>query len=95
MGGWIGLANELERIARVKPVIYNENDVPSIRSAREQTELLLMDLPWDKVYDFCERLYASLAIDVTSWPFMVCMASGVVAKGSRMAEQMEAQLLKI
>lgn len=67
VGGWIGLANELERIARVKPVVYNENDLPSIRRAHEQTEVLLMDLPWDKVYDFCERLYAFLAIDVTSW----------------------------
>jgi hypothetical protein len=42
---------ELERIARVRPDAYSDIDG------------LLMQLPWDKVFDFCERLYTHLAQD--------------------------------
>ena len=42
---------ELERIARVKPDRYSDIDG------------LLMQLPWDKVFDFCERFFNYLAQD--------------------------------
>lgn len=67
VGGWIDLVRELERIARVSPVIYNKNSGTAIDRARETAEGLLLDLPWERVYDFCERLYGHLTQDVTSW----------------------------
>lgn len=47
------MAGELQRIARVRPD-FRTFDV----------EELLLALPWDKVFDFCERLYGHLAQDV-------------------------------
>jgi hypothetical protein len=38
-----------------------------IDRARETAEELLLGLPWERVYDFCERLYGHLTQDVTSW----------------------------
>jgi len=45
------VVQELERIARVRPDQYSEIDG------------LLMQLPWDRVFDFCERFYNHLAQD--------------------------------
>ncbi|MFI5094621.1 MAG: AbiJ-NTD4 domain-containing protein [Candidatus Acidiferrales bacterium] len=45
------VVQELERIARVRPDRDSEIDG------------LLMQLPWDKVFDFCERFYNHLAQD--------------------------------
>jgi hypothetical protein len=45
------VVRELERIARVRPDEYSEIDG------------LLMQLLWDKVFDFCERFYNHLAQD--------------------------------
>jgi hypothetical protein len=45
------VVRELERIARVRPDQFSEIDG------------LLMQLPWDKVFDFCERFYNHLAQD--------------------------------
>jgi hypothetical protein len=64
--GWIGLARELERIARRKPAYYSKDSLESINTARQTAERLLVELPWDKVYDFCERLHAALTQDVIS-----------------------------
>jgi len=52
---WTDIARELERIARVKPVSYSYES-----EARAASEKLLSDLSWDKVLDFCERLYTVL-----------------------------------
>jgi len=49
---WTEVAREIQRIARVRP---------DLRPSRESAEELLADLPWDKVFDFCERLYSHLA----------------------------------
>jgi hypothetical protein len=54
--GWMGIAREFERIARVKPVEYQYDS-----NAREAAQKLLLSLSWDKVLDFCERLYTFLA----------------------------------
>jgi hypothetical protein len=67
VGGWIDLARELERIARRKPVLYNKDSVQHLNSARVTGEELLVELPWDNVYDFCQRLCGSLAKEVISW----------------------------
>jgi hypothetical protein len=56
VGGWIELAREVERLARVTPVIYTKDSVPDIAKARVAAEGLLFELPWERVYDFCERL---------------------------------------
>jgi len=45
------VVRELERIARVRP------------DALSNIDDLLMRLPWDKVFDFCERFYNHLAQD--------------------------------
>jgi hypothetical protein len=45
------VVRELERIARVRPEQFSDIDG------------LLIQLPWDKVFDFCERLYTHLAQD--------------------------------
>lgn len=56
--GWPEVVGELQRIARVRP------DDSSYSSWVEDAERLLRELPWDKVFDFCERLYTHLAQDV-------------------------------
>jgi len=55
--GWRDIVGELQRIARVIPG-------PTNHSYAAQAEQLLLALPWEKVFDFCERLYSHLAKDV-------------------------------
>jgi len=62
--GWVSVCRELQRIARLPPVNYDSEAVSDIRRARVDAEMALDDLPWDKVYDFCERLHSRLARDV-------------------------------
>jgi hypothetical protein len=61
VGSWIAVARELQRIARVKPVIYNELLGDHYDRARVNAEDLLSGLAWDKVFDFSERLHGYLA----------------------------------
>jgi hypothetical protein len=52
---WKSVAEELKRIARIKPeadIIFDQ---------------LLMEIPWDRVFDFCERLHSHLARDVWTY----------------------------
>jgi hypothetical protein len=58
--GWPEIASELQRIARVRP------DRDRVR-AQEFAEELLLQLQWDKVYDFCERLHSHLAQGVSRY----------------------------
>jgi hypothetical protein len=53
--GWLEIIGELQRIARVLP------DGSHFSADAEQ---LLLGLPWEKVFDFCERLYSHLASEV-------------------------------
>lgn len=55
--GWKEVSAELERIARVRPGDETE-------AARESAEGILLGLPWDRVFDFCERLHSHLAQQV-------------------------------
>jgi hypothetical protein len=57
VAGWNEVRGELQRIARVRPEQFDDMDVPQLLSA----------LPWDKVFDFCERLYGHLTQDATRY----------------------------
>jgi hypothetical protein len=56
---WSDVVSELQRIARNRPdsSLYNPAGA----------ERLLLELRWEKVFDFCERLYSYLAKDVTRY----------------------------
>jgi hypothetical protein len=47
--GWIGLAREVERIARVKPSIYSLGYSPHFADALQRTQNLLLEISWDRV----------------------------------------------
>ena len=64
VGGWGAIARELQRIGRLSPVEYNSSSVNSMRQAKADAEDALAALGWEKVYDFCERLYNQLAHEV-------------------------------
>lgn len=61
LSGWPVIAKELARIARAAPRDYNNSYLPSIKEARLDAEAYLNQLDWERVYDFCERLYSHLA----------------------------------
>lgn len=63
--GWVELARELQRIARIDPTDYDSYDSGiAIRQAQTDSEEAVAQMPWDKVYDFCERLHSHLAREV-------------------------------
>ncbi len=62
---WFVVARELRRIARVAPSTYDEGSIEGMRKARSDVEIHLNQLDWDRLYDFCERLYSHVAQDVT------------------------------
>lgn len=64
VAGWSEVATELHRIGRLPPAEYDSSSVSSKRKARQDTETALGQLPWDKTYDFCERLHSRLACDI-------------------------------
>src|ERR1700674_2837589 len=53
--GWQDLAMELDRVARVQPEFYGTS-YPGDQQVKAQVEAIMDQLPWEKVYDFCERL---------------------------------------
>ena len=53
---WKVIVAELQRLARVSP--FYDEDGPT-----QQVQGLLLELPWDKDFDFCERLHGYLAQD--------------------------------
>ncbi|WFR77315.1 hypothetical protein P9875_16460 [Janthinobacterium rivuli] len=64
IAGWAPLAREIQRIARLPPVEYNNSKSASIQQAKIDVEVALATLSWDKNYDFCERLHNHLAKEV-------------------------------
>jgi hypothetical protein len=64
LSDWHVVAKELRRIARVPLRNYDPRYIPSMKEAREDTELYLNQIGWDQVYDFCERLHNHLAQDI-------------------------------
>lgn len=65
--GWHVLAQELRRLDRRDPGDYQEHDLADVRAARDETRMVLNELHWANVFDFCERLYTRLAIETTKW----------------------------
>jgi hypothetical protein len=63
LNGWGEIALELQRIARIAPVPYAPTS-ESEDAAQSDAKDLLMKLPWERGYDFCERLYGHLAREV-------------------------------
>jgi hypothetical protein len=61
---WIVIARELHRIGRLDLVTYDPHSVPSLKQAKSDTTAALQVLKWEKVYDFCERLYSQLSNQV-------------------------------
>jgi len=54
--GWKALNAELQRIARLVPSPSGDPN--------DGMQIILAELPWEKILDFCERLHGQLAIEV-------------------------------
>lgn len=67
VNGWIDIDKELRRIAREQPIAYDRQLAKSEDDARISAVNSLELLDWAKIFDFCERLYTQLAINVGSW----------------------------
>jgi AbiJ N-terminal domain 4 len=63
VSGWHTIAKELRRIARANHQNYDPRSVQSIQRARTDAETYLIDLSWERAYDFCERIHSRLAED--------------------------------
>jgi AbiJ N-terminal domain 4 len=59
--GWPAIATELRRIARADPYTYSYSSVGSIDRAQIDAKDFLSEIGWERVFDFCERLYSHLA----------------------------------
>lgn len=64
VAGWPAIAREIQRIGRRPPTSYDTSSVASIKKAKSDAEEGLSSLKWEKVYDFCERIFSYLANDV-------------------------------
>ena len=58
---WPAIVSELQRVARLSPKPFKSSE---IAAARAQAEEILLSLRWERVYDFCERIYSLLASEV-------------------------------
>lgn len=67
LSSWAVVAKELRRIARDAPRDYSLTSVESIKQARLDVQVLLNQLAWERIYDFCERLYGHLAQGAVVW----------------------------
>lgn len=67
VAGWISLARELQRIGRIQPDQLRESSVEDIARAHGIVVSVLRDLPWEKVYDFCERLHSHLPTEISGY----------------------------
>lgn len=66
---WSIVIEELDRIARLGPVNYNDyrgKTISTIEKARLETEHKLRALGWTQSYNFCERLYSHLTQEISS-----------------------------
>ena len=57
VAGWKFVTEELQRIGRIKPTFGAAHF--------QDTEDILLQLEWDKVFDFCERLHGHLVREVS------------------------------
>lgn len=61
---WTVVARELHRIGRLSVVEYSSSHTASLKQARADAEAALEGLAWEKIYDFCERLYGHLPQEI-------------------------------
>ena len=61
VAGWHSVAKEARRIARAPIRHYDPSRVPDTTAAQEDVETYLNAMPWERVFDFCERLFGQLA----------------------------------
>src|SRR3569833_2637991 len=54
---WIPISRELQRIGRCPPKEYARSNFSHLQTTKKNTQHNHVDLEWDKVYDFCERLH--------------------------------------
>lgn len=64
LSNWIIIAKELGRIHRDILPNYNITLVKDINEAKLDSERLLRQIHWQKLYDFCERLFSHLTNDI-------------------------------
>lgn len=62
--GWKAIDKELRRVARQVPANYE--GVP-IEVITDSVWASLSNMQWERVFDFCERLYGHLACGVSGW----------------------------
>src|SRR3989442_6521180 len=83
---WDQVTTELRRIARARPdYLGGEDDYHRV------AEILLLELPWDKVFDFCERLHGRLAQEVSTYNELL-MPKGAVQE--HIASELQALFLE-
>jgi hypothetical protein len=66
VANWGRIAKEVQRIGRQSPSEYTDSHADNKR-ARTNAESVLSDLAWEKVFDFCERLYSHLSREDGYW----------------------------
>jgi hypothetical protein len=64
VAGWHTVARELQRVGRLDPKEYDNTRTATKLAAREDAAMALASLKWEKVFDFCERLYSRLAEEI-------------------------------
>jgi len=57
---WVVIARELHRTGRLELVSYDTSSASSLKQAQANAISALRTLEWEKIYDFCERLYSQL-----------------------------------
>lgn len=67
ISGWPAIAKELRRLARDSVQTYDLRYTSAEKAAQDDAELNLIALDWDRVYDFCERVYSYLARGAVYW----------------------------
>ncbi len=92
IGDWRELARELRRILREKPYWHND-DNSGRRDAQIAGEQHLLDMPWDKMFDFCERLHSHLAKAVVE--YSVNEESHVILARSKVQDAVASELQRL
>jgi AbiJ N-terminal domain 4 len=71
ISSWAAIAKELRRIARFDYQDYSHYSESALRS---DAETCLIQLDWDRAFDFCERVYSYLAEEFVNEMFTITKA---------------------
>lgn len=63
VNGWEAVLREVLRIGR-QPLTTQATDNEAMA---RKVEAVVLDLPWERVFDLCERVCATLAVPTTRW----------------------------